>query len=308
MKRNILLATLFIATLGVGSLHAKKPAPKNDYRLVWHDEFDYSTPEIERHWTIAINGNGNGNNELQYYRKENLSTGKYPNGKEQCLIISARKEQFGSRNCTSGRITTKNRVAFTYGKIEARIKLPQTADGLWPAFWLLGDDYDKVNWPKCGEIDILEMGHVDGIKNGTQNRLFNGACHWGESWNNGSYPNFAQHRVNEYDLQSDFHLYTVIWDKSDIRMYVDLDKYPDAAPYFALSIAGDAKENSPARYFHKPFNILLNLAVGGNFTQLFDVDKVTALPANGAQMYVDFVRVYQLRNEGKIDFAPEYKK
>lgn len=305
MKKNIIFATLLFSLVALPSLQAKKPAPKSDYRLVWHDEFDYPSQEIEKHWTIAINGNGNGNNELQYYRKENLSTGKYPNGNEQCLIITARKERFESRNCTSGRITSKSHTAFTYGKIEARIKLPQTADGLWPAFWLLGDDYDKVNWPKCGEIDVLEMGHIDGIKNGTQNRLFNGACHWGESWNNGSYPNFAQHRVNDTDLQSDFHLYTLIWDKEYIRMYVDRDKNPDTAPYFSLSIAGDAKENSPARYFHKPFNVLLNLAVGGNFTQLFDVEKVTALAQNEAQMYVDFVRVYQKRNEGKVIIAPK---
>lgn len=107
------------------------------YALVWQDLFNQS-PLNQDNWKIEINGNGNGNAELQYYRAENISIGKEPDSQKSCLIITAKKESYEGRSFTSGRLNTDGKHKFTYGKIEASIKLPKTANGLWPAFWMLG--------------------------------------------------------------------------------------------------------------------------------------------------------------------------
>ncbi|MFZ4862259.1 glycoside hydrolase family 16 protein [Sphingobacterium sp. Mn56C] len=272
--------------------HNNGSGENNEYKLVWEDTFS-GTALNRQDWNIEIDGNGGGNNELQYYREENISLGKEPVSGKNCLIITAKKEKFGNKEATSGRLTTQGKKFFKYGKIEASIKLPKTADGLWPAFWMLGNDYKNVGWPKSGEIDILEMGHANGIKNNTQDRYFNGALHWGQSWNGGAYPNYANAVTVENGIQDDFHLFTCIWDDSTIKMYLDLDKNPEAAPYFQMSITNKNDLNSPGHYFHKEFFILLNLAVGGNFPNIHNINNVTALKDGPAHMYIDFVKVYQ---------------
>jgi beta-glucanase (GH16 family) len=242
-------------------------------------------------------------------------------------VLTAKKEDYGNRPCTSARLNTQDKVTVHYGKVEARIAFPYTADGLWPAFWMLGnnlaknlgnnDDVDKtkaalakqgrVVWPKCGEIDICEMGHHKGIENGTQDRYFNGACHWGESFNNGAYPNVGGFYTADYPVQGDFHLFTLVWTEDSIAMYLDQDKYPETAPYFQLSLR-NKEVNQPGHYFNHPFYLVLNLAVGGFFPNMpaaekyperitFDdpsFQRVTALPADGTpvKMYVDYIRVY----------------
>jgi len=277
-----------------------------NYTLVWQDNFDGNVLNEETNWNIETDGEGNGNRELQYYKRENLSIGKEPVSGENCLIITAKKEKYSGKECTSGRITTQNKMTFTFGKIEARIKLPKTANGLWPAFWLLGADFPAVGWPRSGEIDILEMGHTDGIRDNTQDRLFNGACHWGYYQPEGWFPSHAQHKINPYTLQDDdFHLYTLIWDNESIRMYLDMDKYPDASPYYELGLTSRDSDISPYYYFNKPFFVILNLAIGGNFTQIWDINKITALNAGDAYMYVDYVRVYQKGDEGEEYNGPK---
>ena len=173
--------------------------------------------------------------------------------------------------------------------MEASIKLPPTAGGLWPAFWLLGADIRTNPWPACGETDILEMGHADGMAAGTQERYFNGACHWGTDAGAGLSEK-ATHLCAPYSLQDGaFHLYTLIWEPEGISVWLDRDKYPDSAPYFTL----DIREGQPAApYFHHDFYILFNLAVGGYFTGILDPERITAL-GDRAAMYVDFVKVYQ---------------
>ena len=274
-----------------------------EYKLMWEDNFDKPLLNEMQHWTIEVDGNGGGNNELQYYRRENISIEQHTSG-VNCLVISAKKENFGGRVATSGRLVTRGKVAAKYGKIEARIKLPSTANGLWPAFWLMGEDFPTVGWPRCGEIDVMEMGNVNGINRGTQDRYFNGACHWGE---NHAY--FAQDFTAPYSLQDDFHLYTLIWDPVSIKMYLDLDKHPTNAPYFQMNINGTRVPGQTSYYFHKPFSILLNLAVGGNFTGITgsnNINKITALPADGTpvKMYVDFVRIYQKGSIGEEFYGP----
>lgn len=265
----------------------------NGYKLVWEDTFNEGTLDETNRWTVEVNGSGGGNSELQYYRRENISVGTEPVSGVGCLIITAKKEAFSAKTCTSGRLTTTNKMSVKHGKIEARIKLPKTANGLWPAFWMLGADYPTVGWPKCGEIDILEMGNVNGITRGTQDRYYSGWFHWGESWNNGSYPNWGKDATNATSIQDDFHLFTLIWDDAALKLYLDLDKNPSATPYVEMAINGADVAGNAAHYFHKKFNVILNLAIGGNFTQIWDINKITALSAGEAKMYVDFVKVYQ---------------
>ncbi|NDV46812.1 T9SS C-terminal target domain-containing protein [Paludibacter sp. 221] len=294
----------FCFQLRAGADFSDKKSEEQEYKLVWQENFEGSTLNEANNWTVEVNGDGGGNQEMQYYRRENLSIGKEPLSGENCLILTAKKENFSQKKFTSGRLTTQGKMHFKYGKLEARIKMPETANGLWPAFWLLGANYAEVNWPRCGEIDILEAGNADGIKSNTQERYFNGACHWGV-YANGGYPNYAKHSTAPYSLQDDFHLYTIIWDKDYVRMYLDLDKYPDAEPYFAMAINGYDDINSPGHYFDKPFFVILNLAVGGHFTGITgsaNISKITALnESNNFQsaMYVDYVRLYQKGEQGE---------
>lgn len=289
MKNLILFfTTLFVATL---SLYSQE-ITSDQYKLVWQDNFD-GTELNKDNWIIEENGDGGGNNELQYYRKENISVGQEPRSGENCLIIKAKKEKYQGRTVTSGRLTTQNKVSFKYGKLEARIKLPKTANGLWPAFWMLGTDFSSVGWPRSGEVDIMEAGHADGIKNGTQDYLFNGACHWGYYQPAGWYPSYAKQKISDYSIVDDFHLFTLVWDAQTIKMYLDIDKYPDAEPYFEIGITDNSSDISTYHYFNKPYFVILNLAVGGNFTQIWDINKITALASGEASMYVDYVRLYQ---------------
>lgn len=295
-KTNFLIATaLLVSPLAMAASSQNGTGETDGYKLVWQDLFDANELNLQR-WNIEVNGDGGGNNELQYYtdRTDNVRLGDDGKG-NGCLILTAKKEVYGGRQVTSGRITSKNKIAFKHGKVEAAIKLPKTANGLWPAFWMMGNDYDQVGWPRCGETDIMEFGNATGIQNGTQDRYFNGACHWGQSWEN--HPNYARAVTYQYSLQDDeFHIYTLIWDEEKVSMYVDLDKYPDAEPYYIMTIPATNDTNSPGYYFHKENFILFNLAVGGNFPGIWDINQITALNESNdyqASMYVNYVKIYQ---------------
>ena len=295
--------------------------------MVWHDEFDGQELNTA-YWNTEDNARGGGNAELQYYAPKNITIENHPVTGDRCLVLNAQREDYKNRPCTSARLNTQGKVTVEYGKVEARIAFPYTADGLWPAFWMLGnnlatdlgnnDDVDaraaqlaaegRVVWPKCGEIDICEMGHHKGIEAGTQDRYFNGACHWGESFNNGAYPNYGQFNTADYPVQGDFHLFTLEWSEDSIAMYLDKDLYPEVEPYFQLSLRGK-EVNEPGHYFNHPFYLVLNLSVGGFFPNMPAAEKypefitaddpsfqkVTALPADGSpvKMFVDYIRVYR---------------
>ena len=149
-----------------------------EYELMWSDEFDGETLDLNK-WVIEDRGDGCGNFELQYYDERGVSIEKEANTGRSCLVITARKEEHRGCTASSGRINTSNSCNFKYGRVDALIRMPRTANGLWPAFWLLGSQYPEVDWPMCGEIDIVEMGDLRGIKRGTQDRFFFGVCHWG---------------------------------------------------------------------------------------------------------------------------------
>lgn len=249
------------------------------YELFWSDEFDGPSLNTDW-WTCEIGGHGWGNNELQYYtdREENVEV------RDGKLVITARKENYQGSMATSARLITLGKVYFKYGYIVASIKLPKTANGLWPAFWMMGNDFKSKGWPNCGETDILEMGHSNGYNN-RQETFLNGACHWGEP----DHRYYAHDINNSYSVQDgEFHTFTCIWTESKISMYIDLETYPDARPYFEMNIK-DFGDNE----FRKDNFILLNLAVGGNFPGIWDINQITALNAGPAEMEVDYVRVFQ---------------
>ena len=265
----------------------------NGYTLVWQDNFNGTTLDEANNWVIEVNGDGGGNAELQYYRRENITVGKEPVTGANCLIITAKKESYNGKTCTSGRLKTLSKMSFKHGKIEARIKLPKTANGLWPAFWLMGFDYPTVGWPKCGEIDLLEMGNANGVSRGTQDKYYSTWYHWGESWNGGSYPNWGHDATAASSIQDEFHLFTLIWNSDFLETYVDLDINPSAAPLAHMAINGADVAGNAAHYFHKQFYAIFNLAIGGNFTGIHDINNVTALANGNASMYIDYIRVYQ---------------
>lgn len=282
---------------------------ESSYKLVWEEEFNKSTLD-ERIWNIEITHTP-ANQELQEYKKDNITIGKEPKSGKQCLIITAKKEYtVNKRNFTSGRLNTMKKVAFRYGRIDARIKLPKTANGLWPAFWMKGNDNDIHSWPSCGEIDILEMGNRVGINNNTQETLIGHACHWGTPPPNYNLSSAAKKSISPYSLQDEnFHLYSMIWDEQKISFYVDLDLYPDRSPYYVFNHGLNDKKSS--LYFNKEFYILLNLAVGGQYTGIFGTgseDKITALNKSNnfeAKMYIDYIKIYQKGDKNETIIIPK---
>jgi beta-glucanase (GH16 family) len=258
--KSVLLVFALVISM-IPSTNVNKAEAATNWTLVWSDEFNGSTLNTSN-WT-AETGTGDsgwGNNELQYYtnRSENLSV----SGGN--LAITARKESYGGMNYTSARIKTQDHYNFTYGKVEARIKLP-TGQGLWPAFWMLGSNITSIGWPKCGELDIMERVNSNAYVNGTVHWDSNGQADYGKE--SGSL-DFSQ-----------YHTYSVEWDSSYIRWYVDGNLFNE---FYIQNNTGGTEE------FQKPFFILLNLAVGGNWPG--SPNSSTPFPS---QMLVDYVRVYQ---------------
>jgi beta-glucanase (GH16 family) len=226
------------------------------WQQVWADEFNGS---ISPDWVFETGAGGWGNNELQHYRRENASV---ENGK---LVITARRENYAGAQYTSARMKTQGRKSWKYGKIEARIAMP-AFQGIWPAFWMLGDKISTTGWPACGEIDIMEHINTGGNVHAT--------IHWKD--HTGNYANYGGSTNTNVTA---YHNYAVIWDASTIKWYVDGVKYHE------VTIANGVNGTSE---FHENYFILLNMAVGGNWPG-FSIDN------NGfpAKMYVDYVRVFK---------------
>ncbi|MBO4871389.1 MAG: family 16 glycosylhydrolase [Muribaculaceae bacterium] len=287
MKKTILLSLLTTLALGANAQWLNFDPSLSGYELVFSDEFDGNTLN-NNVWNIEVNGNGGGNNELQFYSANNVSVS---NG---ALQITSRRENYQGRSFTSGRINSMGKVAFKHGIVQASIKLPSTANGLWPAFWLMGNDMSTgTSWPYCGEIDVLEAGGSPGIAAGTQDRFFISALHWGP-YNNGDHPMYSRSNTSSYSLQDgEYHLYTMVWDEQKISMYLD----NQTTPYFEMNIEDKSQQNSAGNYFHKQFFLLFNVAIGGNIPGIFDASGITALNNGERSMSVDYVRIYQKSDE-----------
>lgn len=301
---NLLTAVALALPLGVS---AQTTTPPSGYELRWSDEFNGTSLNTTL-WNIEENGNGGGNQELQYYRKENVAV------HDGNLVLTARRENYNNKQFTSGRVNTRDKAYFKHGIIQARIKFPKTANGLWPAYWMMGNDYGKVGWPKCGEIDIVETGNADGIKNGTQTRHFGSTLHWGTSAGAAHKQWGTSYLAPETNpLQNDdYHIITMEWNGNFMQMFYDLEDFSvsakNKARFYSVSIPSSTNTSDIGYYFQKPFFFIFNLAVGGNYTGIYNAGGITAMPNAGdeAKMYVDWVRVYQDANDADAKyFTPD---
>jgi beta-glucanase (GH16 family) len=249
-------------------------------RLIWSDEFDglQGTPPDPLKWAQERGGEGWGNHELQYYtdQPENAALDG-----SSCLAITARAVTdthpanlmcwYGPCRYTSARLLTRGRFSFTYGVVEARIRVP-FGQGIWPAFWMLGENFSEIGWPACGEIDIMEnIGREPDIVHGT----IHGPGYSGANGISGLYT-----LPEGSALKDDFHLFAVEWQRGIIRWYIDNQLYFEV-------IQAQLPKGTPWP-FDYPFFLLLNMAVGGEWPG--GPDDTTVFPQ---VMLVDFVRVYQ---------------
>ncbi len=271
IERLILLLSFSLFFVSVPAAH--QPNPK----LVFTDEFDrpLNAPVDRGKWTMETGGGGWGNNELQFYTDTIQNAFHDGNGN---LVIRAVKQDlpenfkcwYGQCRFTSARLITKNKFDKKYGRFEARIKIPRGI-GMWPAFWMLGNDIDKVGWPKCGEIDILEnIGREPSTIHGT----IHGPGYSGVSGIGSAYQ-FPDKRA----IADDFHIYAVKWKKNRIEWFVDGQSYQTITP--------NELPKGEKWVFDHPFFLLINLAVGGNWGG--PPDSETPFPS---EMTVDYVRVY----------------
>ena len=273
-----------------------------NYQLVWNEDFTDATLDTQV-WNIEVNGNGGGNNELQYYCEKGVALGVEPTTGKHCLILTATKESYSGRDCTSGRVNTKNKMYYTFGRIDARIKFPNTANGLWPAFWQMGNNYDQVGWPRCGETDLIELGHQAAFSKGTQDRYFNGAMHVGRQWD--AVWSEANSVTWDYSVEDTFHIVTMIWTPNSIAMYMDKDAHPEKGPYFQQSLEpNDDEWYNRQVIFGKPNFIIANLAVGGNFPGIYSINQISALANGPRSMYIDWIRIYQCGDTNQSFVCP----
>lgn len=248
--------------------------PANGGQLIFSDEFNGpagASPDPSK-WDLEVGGSGWGNDELEYYTTRDANVAL--DGKGHLAITARREEYVGAngvaRDYTSGRLQTKGLFATTYGLLEARIKLP-AGQGLWPAFWALGSDIDAVGWPACGEIDVMESLGSDPFT------LF-GSIHGPEPGAIDGYRYTAVKR-SSVSLADAFNVYGVEWSPEEIVFTFDGVPYSVRTP---ASLSGGQQW-----VFDKPFYLLLNLAVGGNWPGAPSAS--TRFPAT---MLVDWVRVY----------------
>jgi beta-glucanase (GH16 family) len=303
-KWKALLTGLLLGCAVQASASVTSPAIGS---LLWSEEFNGSTLNTGT-WT-ATDGNGcqinlcgYGNAELEYYSPNNLSIVNVPfESGTRALAIRAQSQTVGSNVFTSGKVDTRGKVQVQYGMIEIRMATPNIATGLWPAAWMLGTS--AQTWPRNGEIDIMEMGHKAASRTAAGSPSANNyvgsnvitwqqaacvtgneSCAASTAWQTKSWV------VTPTSLVNRFVTYRLYWTESEMRFTVvdngvERNMYDNVLPV-----------NSTA--LQAPFYLLLNLAVGGNFTDAATASQVTA-PLPGT-MYVDYVRVYQLDGKGTV--------
>jgi beta-glucanase (GH16 family) len=234
------------------------------YQLVWADEFDYDGLPDDSKWDYEVGFIRN--KEAQYYTHKRLENTRVENG---MLVIESKKEDYKEAKYTSGSINTWKKAGWKYGKIEVRAKIP-TGKGSWPAIWMMGTDRDKVGWPRCGEIDIMENVGKE------PNRVY-GTVHTPHSVKNKKIDYIKGAHVDVENLPAEFHTYGIEWSETKIDFFFDGKKY--------LTYT---KVDDPEKWpFDKEMYLLLNTAVGGAWGGEID-DSIFPL-----KYYIDYVRVYQ---------------
>jgi beta-glucanase (GH16 family) len=246
------------------------PESYDGMTLVWQDEFNGNALDPSD-WTFEIGtgSNGWGNNELEYYRAENTSF------KDGNLIITAKNDGFSGSAYTSSRIVTKDKMTFKFGRVDIRAILPQ-GQGIWPALWTLGNNISEagVGWPKCGEIDIMEM-----IGGSGREKTVHGTLHW---YDVSGYASSTGHKDLASGIYSDqYHVFSIVWNADEIVWYVDDVEFKriDISPL-----------DTPERFdeFRLEHFLIFNVAVGGNWPQAPNAS--TQFPQ---RMIVDYVRIFQ---------------
>jgi len=278
IKRTYIISLCFPLLLAGNVIFAQGDS------LVWSDEFEGSEVNMDN-WSFQI-GDGTsegipgwGNNELEYYRAENATVDS------GYLIITAKKENYGGKNYTSARLRTIHKADFLYGKFKARIKLPR-GQGMWPAFWMLPTDQFYGGWAASGEIDIMEAVNIPTEIHGT--------IHYGGEWPE-NVKSGAGYTGGGTDFSEDFHIYTFEWRPTELKWYVDGNLFSTKTSWW--SSGGDY----PAP-FDKPFHLIVNLAVGGNWPGA--PDESTEFPQS---LFIDWIRVYQLEDTTGIENSDDLK-
>ncbi len=241
--------------------------PATDWHLVWSDEFNGpagTAPDASK-WTYDLGGSGWGNHELETYTSDRASAAE--DGKGHLVIRAARN----AAGYTSARIKTEGKFSVRYGKIGARIEIPR-GQGIWPAFWMLGNDIAKVGWPACGEIDIMEnIGKEPAIVHGTVH---------GPGYSGANGISSADTLGQGKALADSFHEYAIEWSPDSITFFLDNHPYGTVTP---ASLPAGAHW-----VYDRPMFLLLNLAVGGGWPG--NPDASTRFPQT---LVVDWIRVWQ---------------
>jgi beta-glucanase (GH16 family) len=266
-RRLLLLPALLLALVGWGSRCGNEDLFEVD--LVWSDEFEGPAGQLpdSNRWRFDI-GTDWGNAQLEYDTDRPVNVSLDGEGH---LAITAREEVYLGRNYTSGRINTRDLFDRTRGRFEARIRLP-VGQGIWPAFWLLGANFEEVGWPDCGEIDIMEY-------RGQEPHIVHGSLH-GPGYSGGSAVTGSFQLAGVQGFNDDFHIFAIEWDTNGITWLIDNTAYQTIS---AADLPGGARW-----VFDHPFFIILNVAVGGHFVG--PPDASTTFPQT---MLVDWVRVYR---------------
>jgi beta-glucanase (GH16 family) len=278
MKYNLRYIILFVILIATNACNRPvmndhdRDLGKKGWKLVWADEFNKSGIPDTNLWAYDVGGQGWGNHELQYYTKARPENARVEDGK---LIIEARREPWQACAYTSSRLVTRGKEEWLYGRFEIRAKLP-FGIGTWPAIWMLParESYGSGHWPDNGEIDIMEhVGYNQGHIHGSTHCK----AHY---WRVGT-----QRTDTIYipDASTAFHNYALEWFPDKINMFVD------DSLYFTSPNDRTGWEVWP---FDKPFGLILNIAVGGDWGGLKGVDT-TIWPQ---RMEVDYVRVYQKKD------------
>lgn len=263
------LAVIAPPALGADPNAADPPADK--WKLVWSDEFNGNSLDYSK-WGVEVNAFGGGNDELQLYtdRKDNVRV------ESGTLVIEARRDnpnvQGTTRRYSSGRIRTKHRGDWKYGRIEVRAKLPG-GEGIWPAVWMLPTEEKYGGWAASGEIDIVEI-------NGRSPDTAHLTIHHGGTWPYNRQSG-GKHQLANGSFSDDFHVHAIEWNARSIRWLIDGRQAHEETRWESTG----GKFPAP---FDQQFHLILNLAVGGRFVGR-PSDKTT-FPK---QMLVDYVRVYQ---------------
>jgi beta-glucanase (GH16 family) len=256
----------------------------DDWQPVWCDEFDTDGLPDSDKWLYDVGGHGWGNNELQYYTREDLDNVFIEDG---ILNIRAIKESYMGNEYTSGRIVTKYQGDWTYGRIQVRAKVPE-GRGTWPAVWMLPTDNTYGGWPYSGEIDIMEYVGYDP-------NTIHGTIHTG-AYNHGLGTQIG-YTTSVPTAEEEFHVYEMIWEPSSIKLFID------GVQFATFGYNADTNVdilNSDAWPFDQRFHLILNLAIGGNWGGVEGVDD-TIFPAT---FQVDYVRVFQKDYSGLDEEAP----